>query len=254
MGLTQHHDSRPGIVYVTPLANTPITCMHYYCLYTNLKAKATDIADLRRLIAGQLGKAHNEWHNHDLESGQSIHRYPRVQYKIVRNCFTIVFIEPKEEDFWDFLKRLPLRLKNGERLDFWQLDKLPLRVEVGNYRKYTCGNFLPFDSERYATWKMLCDHLALPPDSPNITDPALIRFLEEILKGQLIKQAAELGLPDLEERIDLKITADQLSHRLVRLYRTRYSKIGNLQFRTNVQWPIHLGIGKGTAIGFGMLR
>lgn len=228
--------------------------MHYYCLYTNLKAKAPDIVHLRRQIAGQLGQAADEWHNHDLSTGHNIHRYPRVQYKIIRNCFAIVFIEPFDGQFWDFLKQFPLRLRNGEVLDFWQLDKLPLNLGIGGSHDYSCNNFLPFDSERYDTFQTLCAHLSIPSDAPYINDPSLIRFLEEILKGQILKQASDLGIPDFKEELELQITSNELSHSIVRLYKTRYSKLGKLRFRTNLQWPKHLGIGKGAAIGFGMLR
>jgi hypothetical protein len=55
--------------------------MFYYCLYTTRQAKAYDIAELRRQIARRLGKSNDEWHNHDLESGSYIHRYPLIQYK-----------------------------------------------------------------------------------------------------------------------------------------------------------------------------
>ena len=79
--------------------------MHYYVLETTLKTLPKDIELLRRKIAPTEGRKDDIWHNHDLGDGRSIHRYPSVQYKIIKGRFAIVALPYAENSLFEFIKK-----------------------------------------------------------------------------------------------------------------------------------------------------
>lgn len=238
-----------------PLQPTNFQLVYYYVLETNLRTAAKDIEFLRRKIAPMEGAKDDIWHNHDLEDGKTIHRYPSVQYKILNRRFAIVALPYAENTLFELIKKMPFEPRKGMKMDMTRLQKFPLGIDFSEVLiTYSCNNWMPMDSELFQIYKEMCEQLQEPPSAAYIQHPILIRFFTELLKEQIMKNAFALGVLIAPEYLDIQITTDRIRHSLVNARRMKFSKLSELTFEMNLHWPTHLGIGKATAIGFGMLK
>lgn len=229
--------------------------MYYYNLQTNLKITPAALEGLRRKIAPIQGKHDNIWHNHSLEDGKTIHRYPSVQYKIWQNRFAIIALPYAEATLFELIKKMPLQIKGWPPVDMVKLEKFPLHISLSSkIHYYHCNNWLPMDSEYYQLYLDICAELGEAPSKSKIQHPTLLAFFAGILKEQILKNAYSLGVLIEPSLLEIGLSDQPLRHSLVKINGQRWSKIGKVQLATNLHWPLHLGIGKRTAIGFGMLR
>lgn len=229
--------------------------MHYYCLHTNLAISPGKLEDLRRKIAPIEGKKEDLWHNHQLEGGKTIHRYPSVQYKIWKHRFAIIALPYAMDTLFELMKKMPLTIRGYAPIDLLKLEKFPLVIEpTTRMVTYRCNNWLPMDSDYYRLYQGICTELGISPSEPSINHPTVLTFFAGLLKEQILKNAYSLGVlidPDL---LVIRLPEKPLKHSLVKINNQLWSKISGLQFEMNLRWPIHLGVGKRTAIGFGMLK
>ena len=103
---------------------------------------------------------------------------------------------------------------------------------------YRLRNWLPLNSENYNEFQSM-DRLA---------DKVL--FLEEKLIGNLLSFFTSIGFR-AEEQIKLNIT-DILDQRLAR-YKNVKLMAFDVEFKTNLNLPSYIGLGKSASVGFGTL-
>jgi len=229
--------------------------MHYYVLETTLKTSPKNIESIRRKIAPIEGKRDDIWHNHDLDDGKTIHRYPSIQYKIINGKFSIVTLPYGEKTLFEFIKKMPINSMRGNKMDMFRLEKFPLNITpTDKTNAYRCENWLPMSSDMYEVYLNLCKELNEKPQNRYISHPVILTFFATLLHEQILKNAFSLGVIIAPDLVELTITTDQIKHTLASVRGMKFSKISELSFEINLDWPIHLGVGKGTAIGFGMLR
>ena len=110
-------------------------------------------------------------------------------------------------------------------------------------------------SEQYQAYQRHCQEYELPPDAPLIEHPKTRNFFAGLIKSRIVEQAQSLGAyvdPDL---LQIRLANSPIRHSLTTYYKeTRFSKLSELMFGVNLSWPVHLGLGFGVALGYGMLR
>lgn len=229
--------------------------MYYYCLHTNLRIRPSAIDSIRKKLAPIQGRTDDIWHNHELDNGKTIHRYPSIQYKIWKHQFAIVALPYAEDSFFELIKKMPLKISGFPVIDMLRVEKFPLHIGLQPHPiRYRCDNWLPMDSDYFKLYQALCAELNEPVGKPYIDHPVLLTFLAGILKEQLHKQAYSLGVSIDPTLLSVAISEQPLKHSLVNVSSMRWSKMSSLEFEVNLDWPSHLGIGKRTSIGFGMLK
>jgi len=231
----------------------------YYVLYTSNKVRPADIYAYRGMINEQIAKDWTAWHNHRLDSDTTIKQYPKIQYKILESRFAIVGLDSEKKHLFELAAQLPIWgtvNRQPKRIQFARLQQYYLDWQLlPKPQWYQCANFLPMKSDQFNEYKALCLKLNLPYDAPTIQDPALLDFFENLLQKRIREQAESLGISFPVEYIRIKIHPHPIQHRLTKYYKnTVFSKLSNLYFTMNLQWPLHLGVGYGTALGYGTLQ
>lgn len=233
--------------------------LEYYLLQTDTRVTPGLLYAARGFLLDKMPVGWTKWHNHDLSAGHNIHRYPKVQYKLWQHRLSLVILESEKTQLFDLAKRFPLegtlnrrpiriKLKSIQRIEHdWNLSLKP--------RWYYSSNFLPMKKDQYEAFKIKCHQLNLASDAPIIEHPELLDFVKNLLYQRIYEQTQSLGTPFDPSLIRLELSPKPIQHGITNYYKnTLFSKFNNLQFSLNFDWPLHLGIGYGTALGFGMLK
>lgn len=183
-------------------------------------------------------KEKEEVHNHK-KDGKSIYRFPNIQYKIINNNLSMVLFNEQI----DFLIELYLKINkiNIDGIDY----KVEKNLEIKEYEikflneEYKSYNFLtyylPFNQENYN--KFLNNEYSL--------EKAITNNLLEFLKG------INLFLEKDQKIIvkDLKIN----NEKTIKIKNRNFLGY-NVSFKTNLDLPDYISLGKRKSIGFGVLK
>lgn len=230
----------------------------YYILQTNLPLRPQLLYAARGFVLDKVPLAWEGWHNHELATGRNIHRYPAVQYKLWNHRLAIVALASEKSALFELAKAFPLEgTLNGRplRVKLQRIERCEHRWQLQPPRWYACSNFLPMKTEQYEAFRSLCARLGLPTDASSIAHPEQLAFVEQLLQQRVREQLDSLGAPLDAALVRVQLATQPIRHRTARYYRqTRFSKFSELCFSLNLDWPLALGLGFGTALGFGMLR
>lgn len=232
--------------------------LEYYVLQTDTSIKPGLLYAARGFLLDKVPFSWNGWHNHDLASGHTIHRYPQVQYKLWKHQLSIVVLGSEKEQLFEFAKRFPME---------GTLNRMPIRIQLKAIQRfehqwvlqpprwYRCSNFLPMKKEQYLAFKQLCHQLKLAPEKPYIDHPELLNFVKELLRQRVVEQIQSMGSQIDSNTIAVDLAPSPIKHSITSYYRnTLFSKFSNLNFSLNINWPLPLSLGYGAALGYGMLR
>lgn len=230
--------------------------MEYWIFYTATKVMPAD------LIAwhGTLGNAFQDrpaWHNHDLETGRSILRYPQVQYKILKHALAIISLGGESKTLFTLGQSLPQTfwVENRPRtLIFRALERHPHDFTLlSKKQKYRCNNWIPMNSKQYHAYRAICYELGIDPGTRTIDHPKLLAFFEGLLTEQLQWHLRGFGYEALANSATCILNSPVLKHYQTSYYHdTQVSMIKDMVFSTNINWPVALGFGIGAAVGYGM--
>ena len=196
------------------------------------------------------------WHNYNLETGQSIRQYPKVQYKILRNHLAFVVLAEEKKALLSLTAELPRTFwieGKPKRLTFESLERFEHNFkQPASNTFYLMNNWLPMKSEQFRTYQQLCKSNNIETGQREINSPVLLRYFEGLLQTQLQYHFREFGV---SQPLNLYLTNKNLYHFQTTYHKgLQFSMLKNVQFTTNIAWPIHLGIGIGCSIGYGMIR
>ncbi len=114
------------------------------------------------------------------------------------------------------------------------------RVAVwDSFFDYKIYNWLPLNQDNYNKFKAL----------EELTEK--ISFLEKIMSSNIISFLQGIDL-FIDEKIEVKIKSIQ-SERLIN-YKEQQMQAFTLVFRTNISLPNFIGLGKGSSVGFGVIK
>ncbi|AEE54538.1 hypothetical protein [Haliscomenobacter hydrossis] len=232
--------------------------LNYYTLNTSTPALPAELYAWRSAIAN-LFREQSGWHNHDPDTGRSIHRYPVVQYKLLQNKLGIVALESEIEPMLELIKALPRTfwINNApKRLDFQRLERHEFQFQVlAKPAVYQCDNWLPMNSEQFQAYSALCRAENLNPGNRQIEYPSLLLYFQQLLSEQIRWHLRGFGCEGIAEQLELTLLSEQLLHHQTTYHRgLQISMMKGVKIVLNINWPLHLGMGTGAAIGYGMLK
>ena len=207
----------------------------------NLKINFSEIPFFRGAIIKTTKGKNNLFHNHS--PAGNIYRYPKIQYKLMNDNASLLCIEEGIEGIQDFFSNTDWKL---------QIEKVKKEIKVENIKvhqhrvavwesnfNYKIYNWLPLNQNNYVKFKALED----------LTEK--ISFLEKIMLANILSFLQGINLY-VDEKIEVKIKSIQ-GKRLMN-YKDQQMQAFTLVFRTNVSLPNFIGLGKGSSVGFGVLK
>ena len=195
----------------------------------------------RGAVIASLEKKDLLFHNHDEDKLR--YAYPLVQYKRIHKKAAVMGIGKGIEVISQLLTVNDFNYQIGN-------EKVEMRIEASNAYdneiilaentdfRYRLHNWLPLNSKNYAQYQKtesMVEH---------------IQILERVLVGNILSFLKGIGI-HLEEQLDLHIT-DITGQRAVTYKKVRLMAF-DIEFRTNIQLPQYIGIGKNASIGCGVL-
>ena len=195
----------------------------------------------RGAVIASLEKKDILFHNHDEDKLR--YSYPLIQYKRIYKKATIIGVGKGIEVISQLLTAGNFNYQIGN-------EKTEMRIEAVNaydneivlsedtsYR-YRLQNWLPLNSENYKHYI----------ESENLTERIMI--LERVLVGNILSFLKGVDI-HLEDQICLNIT-DIKGQRAV-IYKKVKLMAFDIEFKTNIQLPQYIGIGKNASVGCGVL-
>lgn len=207
----------------------------------NLKINFSEIPFFRGAIIKTTKGKNNLFHNHGPEG--NIYRYPKIQYKVIDDNASLLCVEEGIEGIQDFFSNTDWKLQIEHEKKEIKVENIKVhqhRVAVwDSWFDYKIYNWLPLNQDNYIKFKALEDLTGR------------ISFLEKIMLANILSFLQGIDLY-VDEKIEIKIKSMQ-SERLMN-YKEQQMQAFTLIFRTNVSLPNYIGLGKGSSIGFGVLK
>lgn len=207
----------------------------------NLKINFSEIPFFRGAIIKTTQGKNNLFHNHSPEG--NIYRYPKIQYKVMNDNASLLCIEEGIEGIQDFFSNTDWKLQIENEKKEIKVENIKVhqhRVAVwDSWFDYKIYNWLPLNQDNYIKFKAL----------EELT--GRISFLEKIMLANILSFLQGIGLY-VDEKIEVKIKSIQ-SERLMN-YKEQQMQAFTMTFRTNVSLPNSIGLGKGSSVGFGVLK
>ncbi|MCB0654134.1 MAG: hypothetical protein KDC85_22835 [Saprospiraceae bacterium] len=207
-----------------------------------------EIKQFRGAIAHKVGLEHDWFHNHNNESGGFHYRYPLIQYKVATRGREmrpmLLCINDCVEEAHHFFGMPDWSLRIGDR------DAAPLRIFQLDLREhaldlkpaaaaYCIHKWQPLNPDNFREWqsmRRLSDRYA---------------FLERLLASHLLAFAQGVGW-QIPERFEVRIT-NLIKEEWITFKGIKVLAF-NLEFECPLQLPDYIGLGKGSSIGWGVVR
>lgn len=203
-----------------------------------------ELTCFRGAIVEKVGRQHDQYHNHQTGDAGGFHyRYPLIQYKLWRKRPMIVFINEAIDDARHFFTQPDWDMTMASRPYKVQIEQLKARElsfgQLPKQKEYRIRRWLALNSKNFAAYQNL-------PDMQ-----AKLAKLEQLLANSIIAMAKAFDYR-FTERFTVKITDFESK------YQVRYKNTNllafDLTFRTDVQLPYNLALGKGGSLGYGFVR
>jgi hypothetical protein len=209
--------------------------------------KPWELEKFRAAVAQKVGFEHDWFHNHNAETGGFYHRYPLIQYKIESSREAmrpmLLCIEQGVEEAHHLFSQPDWTLRIGDR-------QMPLRIHRLDVQQYNLGIFDTQFTYRLHKW------MALNPENfeefrrlDRLADR--YEMLEKLLRNQIVGLYKDLGF-ESENQIEVRLT-DLINDEWIS-YKNVKKLCFSVEFRSNTVLPDFIGLGKGTSLGFGVLR
>lgn len=216
--------------------------IRYLKILFDKNIQAYEVSQFRGAVIAKTKGMSNLFHNH-LDDKEFIYRYPLIQYKIQNKKPCIICLKEATEDIHYLLKERDYRFKIGDRQLDMTIEDVRLKYEnIQTWEKqfkYNIHNYMALNQEnfeKYQACESLVEKLAL---------------LEELLYKHILIFATEMGshMP-----VDLKVNIIELKGEKYIEYKNIFHLTFSLNFKTNLTIPNYVGIGKGTSLGFGIVK
>ncbi|MEZ4885633.1 MAG: CRISPR-associated endonuclease Cas6 [Chitinophagales bacterium] len=224
-----------------------MTKLRYFCVTFNAQIQPWEIPLFRGAIIQKVGMEHEWYHNHDNNAPQKPafhYRYPLIQYKTNHKKQPMILclhesIEDihaffRQQDWSIELKGKPIKM-SIEELNLQEFD---LRVnpqsdtyQIQNWIALNQDNFREYHAIRSLTQKIL--------------------YLESKLTGHILAFATGVDWK-IEDRLQVEIT-ELLGMRNANFKGQRMETF-SLRFNCNAFLPNYIGLGKGSSMGFGVVK
>lgn len=207
----------------------------------NFEIEPTEINQFRGAVIKTTQGKNSLFHNHS-PSG-NIYRYPKIQYKQMYKKAALLCIEEGIEGMQDFFSQTDWKMEIGrekKEITVAQIKVQQYRVAVWADRfEYQITHWLPLNQDNYKRYHEL----------PGLSEK--IQLLEKILLANILSFLQGIDLY-VQEKIEVKIRSIQKERILI--YKGQQMQAFTLQFSTNMSLPNFIGLGKGSSVGFGVIK
>lgn len=181
------------------------------------------------------------YHNH-ISDHTFRYSYPLVQYKCLHGKAAVVCIEEGVDLIGQILSELYGTINIGKRQAEYKVDvvcssKVPLQIE-NELIAYRLRNWLPLNSQNYRQYQ----------NTEELVEK--IKILERVLTGNILSVLKGINI-HLEEQLIVHIT-DIISQKAVSYKKIKLMAF-DINFKTNINLPSYIGIGKNASVGCGLL-
>lgn len=217
--------------------------IRYLCVRFANNIFPYDIPFFRSAVIEKTDRVASSFHNHKEDVGV-IYRYPLIQYKVTNKKASIICLNQGSDDIHHLLQHREMELRIGRNTETFEVEDIDLhyhQVQVWNSLfEYSLLNWMALNQKHHQRFKEL-----------EGDDIAQIGLLESILKGNILAFAKGIDW-FVEEKIEVKIQ----KIKLVELLPFKKGKVLTfcLNFKTNVSLPDFVGLGKGSSLGFGIVK
>lgn len=200
------------------------------------------VSAFRGAIANKVGHDSILFHNHIGDGFR--YSYPYIQYKRLRKKAAIICIEQGVDEIYKLFNQPDWKIiLNGEKVEL-KIDKLnvnALNLNVWDkYFSYRIFNWLALNPENHKKYR----------STESLTDRVLI--LENILISNILSFAKGVDwILEEDKKIEVKIT-DIIGEKVTKFKNTPRVAF-DVEFKTNVFIPQHIGLGKAASHGFGVV-
>lgn len=202
-----------------------------------------DIPKFRAAVIEKTNREASLFHNHK-EDTSVIYRYPLIQYKTIFKNANIICLNMGTEDIHYLLKHEDLNLRIGRKEQGFPISSVDLHYHELSINKglsqYQITNWLALNQKHHQRYRELADDKA-----------AQKSLLESILIGNILAFAKGVDW-QIEERVLVNITNIQNIKPM--FFKRKQMPTFTLTFSCNVDLPNFIGLGKGTSIGFGVIK
>lgn len=206
-----------------------------------------ELPRFRGAVARKVGLEHEWYHNHNNETGGYHQRYPLIQYKLDSHNGQIrpmlLCLDQGIEEAHHFFSQPDWGLRIGDKEHEMRIAQLNVNQHNLNvwehamhYRIHKWKAFNPENYEHYNSLKGIAEQFT---------------FLERLLATHIIAFAGGVGwsaAPRFELRITDYLKKEWVDHKGIKMLAF------TLEFEANVSLPDFIGLGKGAALGFGVVR
>ena len=200
------------------------------------------ISAFRGAIAEKVGLENILFHNHT-NSGFR-YSYPLIQYKRINKKAAIICVEQGVDEIYHLFNNPNWNLNlNGE--------VFKMKIEKLHVNSFNLNVWDKFFHYRIFNW------IALNPENHKKyqeTDSLIERIglLENILTANILSFAKGIDWQlESDKKIELKIT--NILNEKTTIYKEMPRVIFNVEFKTNVFIPQHIGLGKAASHGYGVV-
>jgi hypothetical protein len=182
------------------------------------------------------------FHNHTEEGYR--YAYPLIQYKVNKKKAVVVCLNAGTDDIHYLLGLRDLRLRIGERTETFQIEDIHIKyhqVQAWDSRfSFSLRNWNAFNQDNYKAYQQLSEK-----------EEDVRPLLKRILIGNIISFAKGIGW-DVDRQIEVDII--EITKEVWIPYKGTNLLAISLDFSTNVSLPSWIGLGKGSSLGFGVVR
>ena len=205
------------------------------------------LPQLRGAIISKVGFEYDLFHNHNKETNNFYNRYPLIQYKIDTHKGQmrpmILCIENAIEEAFHFFSKSDLTVNiKGKQYD--------LKIAQLKINTYMVNKEQIINSYRLHKWQALNPEAYKKYNQIDSFSSKLM-FLEKRLQTHISSFASGVGCR----------FASSISIEITNLLKTEWINFKNIKtlaftidFKTNISLPDFIGLGKGSALGYGVTR
>ncbi len=203
---------------------------------------AYEIPYFRASVIESTKRQSNLFHNHKGDN-EYIYRYPLIQYKIKGKKPLIYCLDAATDDIHYLLENQEFYFDIKGNVEKYEIEELKLKKYLiqtwQNSLYYNVHNYMPLNQENYETYKKIG------------SIKMQIQFLEEKLQRH-IKIVSDTLQSNLAQDLWVKIININ-SEKFIE-YKGIFHLTFSLNIESNISLPNYIGIGKGVAQGFGIVK
>lgn len=203
--------------------------------------EANAVQFFRGAVIASLEKKDILFHNHDADKLR--YSYPLIQYKRILKKAAVMGVGKGIEVITQFITAADFNYQIGNEAVEMRIESVDASdneitfIENTGFN-YRLRNWLPLNSNNYIQYK----------NSESLLDR--VSLLERVLVGNILAFLKGVGI-HIEEQIKLYITDITGQHTVI--YKGVKLIAFDIEFKTNIQLPQYIGIGKNASVGCGVL-